>query len=683
MRRLGCPQGINPRLYHRYGHNLPTLDKNWQIHTEPLHGTSGLEAFIHDQSTLQIDVQGFSEHCLDTTKFQILQRAREILRRQFPGHSTIQLHSSRETSLHSYKPGGTGILVLGKLTSQLESRSRGGDPLGRWSYLSLRRQHFPPITVVSVYQVCPRPTNSIGNTAYHQQERLLHSQGRDIHPRKAFMEDLYKFLETYRQKGHDLIIGGDFNESYQDKNSGVLQLASSLQLTDPYLHKFPHSPEFGTHESGRRRIDLLLVSPGILPCIQKVGYAPFEYATHSDHRPVLIDLNTNLMLGKGPTQALPTNRILQTKDKAAVVKYVSHLYESLCNHQAFSIQEKLDNNTALPSEAEDLDALIGTLEEAAEQKCKRRRPEYFSHALVQQRFKVSILRRHLLALQKDQDRSEQLIHKMTRVGLFFELPPTKTLTKQALSQARAILMETCRKSFEVRQAEQAQYIEELRAAKKCSRQKIVSAIRRAEQAKATYKTLQAIKSSKEGSSAVDHVEVPLSWPSSLQLISHLSALEDPKTCTEWKKVTDPNEMEQYLLLRNRLHFGQAQGSPFTISPLREEIDWLATSPAAEEILQGKYESPIDHPQVKNLLENCAAITPLDSIPRQLTIEEFREKIRSWRESTTTSPSGRHLGRYKSLFVRITDTNDPSGSPAELPFSDKQAQIALLKLSCNR
>jgi hypothetical protein len=38
---------------------------------------------------------------------------------------------------------------------------------------------------------------------------------------------------------------------------------------------------------------------------------------------------------------------------------------------------------------------------------------------------------------------------------------------------------------------------------------------------------------------------------------------------------------------------------------------------------------------------------LDTIPAELTMKDFAGKIKSWQESTTTSPSGRHLGEIQS------------------------------------
>lgn len=149
----------------------------------PLKGSEGLDMFINEQINTQVDLQGIVEHCLDTTKFTVLQTAQDSLRRHYKGSTLLQMNSSSESALHTYKPGGTGIMVLGSLASRLEPKGRGGDPMGRWSYIQIRRRQATPITIVTAYQVCPRPTNHLGNTAYHQQVRALNADGRNsMHP---------------------------------------------------------------------------------------------------------------------------------------------------------------------------------------------------------------------------------------------------------------------------------------------------------------------------------------------------------------------------------------------------------------------------------------------------------------------------------------------------------------------
>ena len=72
---------------------------------------------------------------------------------------------------------------------------------------------------------------------------------------------------------------------------------------------------------------------------------------------------------------------------------------------------------------------------------------------------------------------------------------------------------------------------------------------------------------------LDRLEVPTSWPPPHTAITEAIELEDPKSCTSWEMITDPTAIEYYLQLRNRRHFGQAQGTPFTTPPLSQDLDW--------------------------------------------------------------------------------------------------------------
>lgn len=258
-------------------------DNNWQgdeIRHEPVHnvtrimfhningitlkGTEGLDMIVNEQASMHVDIQAISEHCLDTTKCQVTHTMAEILRTKYAGPSLAQFNSSLESALHSYKPGGTGLLLIGTTTSRLEPNGRGGDDMGRWSYVHLRRKRSPPLTIIAAYQVCPNPTHQVGNTAYHQQERMLQKQGRhNLHPRRAFIQDLSEFITSLIAKSHDIILGGDFNEALTDRNSGILHLATRHQLVDPFLLKFPQHEDFGTYALGQRRIDITLMTPRV------------------------------------------------------------------------------------------------------------------------------------------------------------------------------------------------------------------------------------------------------------------------------------------------------------------------------------------------------------------------------------------------------------------------------------
>jgi hypothetical protein len=82
--------------------------------------------------------------------------------------------------------GGTGIIALGDTIGRIDHNGKGGDHMGRWSYFHFKRRNANPLTVISIYQVCSKPTDEIGATAWHQQRRALDLEQRhQVHPRTA------------------------------------------------------------------------------------------------------------------------------------------------------------------------------------------------------------------------------------------------------------------------------------------------------------------------------------------------------------------------------------------------------------------------------------------------------------------------------------------------------------------
>eukprot|EP00957_Ditylum_brightwellii_P176591 13449786-Ditylum_brightwellii.AAC.1 len=57
---------------------------------------------------------------------------------------------------------------------------------------------------------------------------------------------------------------------------------------------------------------------------------------------------------------------------------------------------------------------------------------------------------------------------------------------------------------------------------------------------------------------------------------------------EWRKIDVPQEIEFYLLMWNKLHFGQVLGTPFTIPPMSVEVDLGANLVTSKLILEGNY-----------------------------------------------------------------------------------------------
>ena len=88
--------------------------------------------------------------------------------------------------------------------------------------------------------------------------------------------------------------------------------------------------------------------------------------------------------------------------------------------------------------------------------------------------------------------------------------------------------------------------------------------------------------------------------------------------------------------------------------MKEKFDWQASTSEAESVLEGSYNNNNEELDeiLKLVLNNSIRISPEDKEVPQITVQDLKGKMKVWRESTTTSPSGRHLGHYKALFTKI-------------------------------
>jgi hypothetical protein len=128
---------------------------------------------------------------------------------------------------------------------------------------------------------------------------------------------------------------------------------------------------------------------------------------------------------------------------------------------------------------------------------------------------------------------------------------------------------------------------------------------------------------------------------------------DPKTCVQWRQIEVPTDVVHQLQQRNQEHFGQAHGTPFTIPPLSIDLGFCGDGPASAAMLDGTYDSSTLDSNVALLVQHLKQTDEMAALQTHPTIstEEYTSKLKIWTESTSTSPSGLHLGHYKALIAR--------------------------------
>lgn len=120
-------------------------------------------------------------------------------------------------------------------------------------------------------------------------------------------------------------------------------------------------------------------------------------------------------------------------------------------------------------------------------------------------------------------------------------------------------------------------------------------------------------------------------------------------------VTDPTEVEALLIARNKEHFWQAQGTPFTTKPITSLLDPAATHGLNDYTLQDIENLPSCSLEVKDMMKYLRDNTcPQTTVT--FTEKEVQATYRLWNCDTTTSPSGRHLDHYHTLLP-VNNTKD--------------------------
>jgi hypothetical protein len=133
--------------------------------------------------------------------------------------------------------------------------------------------------------------------------------------------------------------------------------------------------------------------------------------------------------------------------------------------------------------------------------------------------------------------------------------------------------------------------------------------------------------------------------------SGLTFLLVEKTDGTLENIFNRDQVNKLLIERFTLHFSQANGTPFTKEPLVSMFGPDGSNERSKELLEGKINiDGIDATTAtKAILRKAIYMAAPNSVARKVTIEQIRGMYRKWRESTSTSPLGLHLGHDKAVM----------------------------------
>jgi hypothetical protein len=618
-------------------------------------GLDILDYFCHMKS-IGADIFGANEINVDTNH-PLVQRLLRRHSNQVWEHSRIQTSSSQISFNSTRKPGGTLLGVTGNTTGRVMAQY--SDPMGRFSSLTLLGRMGKHITVISSYQV-PKNSNLSGPTTAHTQQVLqLKRHGiPEQNPRRQFCAAIDIFLKEKIELGHQIILGGDFNEELGSSMQGFAYIVAKHNLTDVLRVNLGTSEEPATYSRGTKRLDYIFMTSDIASSVVSCGAEPFNHRFFSDHRGLYVDLKLSGIFDRNLSPlASPQFRDIRSGNPHQIQKYIRALSKGLNASQIpmRTSQLKLNPNNA---DAEQLDTEITDAMLAAGKVCAHTSRLPVSPELHSAQTQLRIYQKLVSQFRTNRDMSIQINKKQQQLNEPIPLPNDLKTALRLLRSAQREVRNLSRQAYQLKDKYRAATADALARSDNACAKKALARIQRAEATKEMFQRLPRSKPRPTGGLSL--IKIPLSGP----LV--------PEAVRQGIAVTEPIDIEEQLLRRNRQHFSQARKTPFATEPLKSIFNWQGTSPATDNVLKGCYPSheatndgtiyDITSTSTK-ILQSCQR--RLADIPPGLDPTEMKRAYRAWRESTSTSPSGRHLGHYHALLKPdgLTKDSEEAGNLA--------------------
>ena len=584
---------------------------------------------------MDTDIICLSEHNLSTDQFKTRQSLQSIVQKHIPAARTITTTSPIKFS-SQFKPGGCITILTRTIHGRITSQQQ--DELGRWTVVSLATKRSNLVYIITAYKPCKATLAQAGPlTVLRQQWTILRNKGiRNPNPRKQFDIDLTKMIASIMEKGHQVILFGDFNETKDQ--SDLFQSLYNLGLRDMVDNRHRNLPKFRSYARGNQVIDYGLCSLSLLPLINLSTYEPFRTNTNSDHRGIIVDFNSKLLFGKQHLLSTPTTRGLQSTNIIQSEKFLQFLSKYW---KAYNIDKRIDQATNPKQTKQQLRILLNEIDDditqailKAEKKTKLRERPPWSPELKEASLKVKYFKLILRKLTTNIDQSIAIQNTLSRMHKTEKLPSpvNRTECQVHLRKAQKKLRQIRKQAQEKRTQYLDMLISKYELTGQQEKQAIINRIRKAEATKRCYRKLRWI----------------LNPPK-----PGVTFVQRTKTNGETETLYDRTNIEQAILLRNQKHFNQCTGTPFTVGPLRK-LNWAADTTLADSILNGTCDIPsiTSDKTLQFVLNQCQRLH--EETTPSITTSQLASLFLKWRESTTTSPSGRHIGLYKTIFNKDTD-----------------------------
>lgn len=610
------------RIYFHNIRNL-TINDEWQAWTDVL----------EKMKSYNVDIFGFVEPNVNwTTTLNI--KAAKIGRRVNNNQFILQTSTSEEYSSSQHKRGGTILCTTNKIVGRVASRSSDPKGLGRWTTTSITGRNHKMLHIICLYRVSQEQSKG-DNTSFMQQIRLLKQQNiRNPNPRQQVLDDLDTLLKQVNKEKDDVIIMMDANSDLQD--GALTKILHKHKLYDALGSKHGHNQP-STYARGVRTIDYIFCSETIINAIVKGGILPYNELIPSDHRGLFIDIDTNIALKGSIHEADKSNTtFFTTKHKKKCKQYREQVTKEI---QQYSMMERLDEivnkfkQGYLDEEGyQEWDKDMTNIMTETAKKFKTNNNIWWSPDLHHAHLGVKYWKLRITQKQINVDMSTQLKKVEDEIPSDFDLyygNNTKSLYGY-LRSAQKHLLQTKKNSKQLRKEHHKKLIIESIETNNKKLNKRVKAIMYAEETSRMYATLRHYLHPHD-KKALTYVDV-----------------HNKQTV---ERVVIKEEVETILLKEHENHFKQANHTPCCKTDVEEDI--LKTIRREDHTFQMQHR--VDN--TTNLLLKQLERKETDpvQISYNISVKNIIKGFKLWKETTSTSPSGRTLPLYKVwIKAKVSD-----------------------------
>lgn len=655
------------------------------------HHRDDYDYYMAHLTDLNIDVAGLSE---TNTAWQ-----HPFLRADFTTRARKAGNGMSKTSFGSpdatvdrippqetFQAGGSLTVCFDKWTTGIygpDIQDKTG--LGRWSGLTFRGKHNNIFTLITAYRTCAgtRQTAPLGSTFHREAEFLKNHPGKHKNPRIQFLHDMRALLLNLRGNGHSILLMMDANSTLEEDNT-LLETVNMCGLYDLH-HSDPAKSTYIGAES--RRIDFMFGCKNVLEATTRSGTLSYLEGPQSDHRPLYVDLDTSLLLEYHPMDNAiqpPQCRALKTGNPEIVARYHQLMLDYYETHNMVNRMDKIFKHHSklsdhqLRRQLEKWDRDQGRAMRHAERALRKCRQQkyYWSPTLRNAGLLVRYwhLRHHGIQHHRNTSRTInrlQTIIQQHDPDFVFPMQHEKVSEADIITQWKKARQDlhTCQKNardLRYQSYEDLLVKYELEASPEAfRRKKIVTATIRTEKSRDMFRQIRiAAKPFFEHSGGLKHIMIPRiptateESPTGTNIDLYSWLTMHPDGPTEWDTIIDRNEIEKYLLQYNQSSFRAASASPCGHGVMLDALTFSTLSPAGEDFLRGiiPNEWHGNNQLLKEFLTSFLIpphVYSQNKISASISEADIRRGFGRWKEATSTSPSGRHLGHYKAIIQHDT------------------------------